>query len=59
MFSRYVILGLLVLLAVASRRKECVPHTPYTQNSLSLSWPGDFCHKEGNCISDYDLLWDG
>jgi len=45
MFSRYVILALLVFLAVAARRKECVPHTPYTQNSLSLSWPGDFCHK--------------
>jgi hypothetical protein len=59
MLSRYVILALLVFLAFAARRKECVPHVPYTQNSLSLSWPGDFCHKEGNCISDYDINWDG
>lgn len=58
MLSRYVILAVL-LLAVAARRRECVPHVPYTQNSLSLSWPGDFCHKEGNCVPEYDIEWDG
>ena len=53
--SRYVILTLLLLaVAVSARKKECKPHVPYTQHSLCLSWPGDFCHTQGKCIPDYD-----
>jgi hypothetical protein len=60
LMSRYVILSLLLLaVAVSAKKKECTPHVPYTQHALSLSWPGDFCHKAGNCIDDYDTNWDG
>jgi len=58
--SSYTLLALLLLaVAVSPAAKECKPHPPYTQHSLSLSWPGDFCGKAGNCISAYEHEWDG
>lgn len=58
--SKYLILGLLLLaVAVSSAANQCGPHPSYTQNALALSWPGDFCGTNGNCISAYDKEWDG
>ena len=50
---------LLLAVVVSALKKQCAAHPPYTQQALSLSWPGDFCGNPGNCIKAYDKQWDG
>lgn len=65
MLSRYTFLILLLIVAV-SCKKKCTKHVPYTQASLTLTWPGQFCWENPNsdyenskCTLDYQRNWDG